>query len=212
MSKQIIIDVWSDVMCPFCYIGDTVLEQALKDFEHKENVQVNYHSYQLMPELGTDPQNLNELLAARYAPEQLAQQNKHIAQRGAELGLEFNFDKAITVNTMTAHRVSHFAAENGQGRKFVRLLFKAYFSDGLNVADPTVLAELAASAGLDAAAARRIAESDDYTDNVREDIARAAQIGFGGVPFFMFNSTYGVSGAQPLEVFKQTLERTWAES
>lgn len=211
MTEKMVIDVWSDVMCPFCYIGDTVLEQAISSFEHKDQIEVRYHSYQLMPELGTEPASLTEILSARYAPEQLAAQNQHIAERGAELGLEFNFDKAITVNTRTAHRLSHYAADHGKGVEFTRMLFKAYFSDGLNVADHQTLADLAAEAGLDRAEALQVVQSEQYGEKVDDDIAAAKQIGFGGVPFFIFNQKYGVSGAQPLEVFTKTLETAWAE-
>lgn len=210
-AEKLVIDVWSDIMCPFCYIGDTVLEQAIEQFEHRDQLEVRYHSYQLMPEIGTDPVDLDDLLGERYSADQRDAQNKHIAMRGEELGLEYNFDKAITVNTMTAHRVSHYASDNGKGKEFMRLLFKAYFTDGLNIADADVLAGLAETVGLDGERAKEVALSNEYETRVTGDIETAKQIGFGGVPFFMFNSTYGVSGAQPLEVFQKTLNTAWQE-
>lgn len=210
-AEKMVIDVWSDIMCPFCYIGDTVLEQAIESFEHRDQLEVRYHSYQLMPELGTEPADLNKILGDRYSPEQRDAQNQHIQAKGSELGIEYNFDRAITVNTHTAHRVSHYASEMGKGQEFMRLLFKAYFTDGKNVADAETLAGLAAEVGLDRDKALEVAAGEAYSENVKADIEQARQIGFGGVPFFMFNSTYGVSGAQPLDVFTKTLNKAWSE-
>lgn len=210
-DRTLTIDIWSDIVCPFCYLGDTLLEQALEDFEHRDQVEIRYHSYELMPELGDEPVNLSELLASRYSPEQMKMQNEHLAARGAELGLEYNFDQAITVNTRTAHRLLKFAEEKGKGHEMVRILFKAYFTDGKHTGDIDALVALAEEAGLDPGQAREVLESQRYADAVTEDIQQARKLGIQGVPFFVLNNKYGVSGAQPREAFAKALETAWSD-
>lgn len=212
-TDQLIIDVWSDVMCPFCYLGDKELANALEQFEHRDSVTIRYHSYQLMPELPADaPVDLDELLAKKrgFSIEQIQGMNDQIAARGAAVGIEYRFDRAVTVNSRTAHRLTHFADEYGKQHGLVMRLFKAYFTDGLNTGDRDTLADLAEEVGLDRNEALGVIDSDAYDDAVTVDIVTASKLGITGVPFFVLNNTYAVSGAQPASSFLQALETAWA--
>lgn len=214
-SDRLVVDVWSDMMCPFCYMGDALLAQALEKFPHKANVEVRYHSFLLMPELSSDvPIDLNETLATKrgVSREQAAAMNAQFAARGREVGLEYRFDRALTVNTRTAHQLSHFAAAHGKQHETIQRLFKAYFTDGLNLADHQTLGDLAAEVGLDRDAALAALASGEFADAVEADLQQAREIGINGVPFFVFAGKYAVSGAQPAEVFLQALDKSWNET
>ena len=214
-STPITVDVWSDVMCPFCWMGDKHLELALGDFEHRDDVKITYHSYQLMPDYPEgQPLPASEAVAKQKGVpvEQFEQMNAGVAARGAEVGLEYNFDTALTVNSRRAHRLSHFAEKAGVQHGVIQNLFKAYFTDGKNVEDSEVLADLAVDAGLDRAEALANLDNEELDQEVQADINRAQQIGVQGVPFFVFNNKYAVSGAQPKEVFTQALETVWNEN
>ncbi|MDP9822135.1 DsbA family oxidoreductase [Nocardioides massiliensis] len=208
----VVVDVWSDVMCPFCYIGDALLAQAAEKFE--QPVEIRYHSYQLMPHLPHgEAADLNELLAREkgMSREQAQSMNAQVSARAASVGLDFHTDQAIATNTRTAHRLTHFAAEHGKQHALVDRLFRAYFSDGLHTGDREVLADLAAEVGLDRDAALAVIDSDAHSDAVDTDIALARQIGISGVPFFVFDGKYAVSGAQPVEAFTQALTTAWQD-
>ncbi|MGO4615869.1 DsbA family protein [Nocardia sp. 2YAB30] len=211
-TDPLVVDVWSDVMCPFCYMGDALLMQAIDRFEHKQSVEIRYHSYQLMPQLPADAIDLNELLVRErgFPREQAEAMNAQVAARGAQLGLEYRFDRAIATNTYTAHRLMHFAADKGRQHEMVQQLFRAYFTDGHHVGDHDVLAELAAEVGLDRNEALEALRSGAFADEVDADIALAQQMGISGVPFFVFAGQYAVSGAQPVEGFLQALNTAWA--
>lgn len=214
-GNRISIDVWSDIMCPFCYIGDTVLEQALSRFEHRANVDIRYHSYQLMPELPADqPVDLARTLSESkgMSIEQANAMNQQVAERGAQVGLNFRFDRAQTINTRQAHELSHFAEQHGRQHELMIRLFQAYFTDGQNVGDVDTLVDLAAEVGLDRDAARAALNSGEYSAAVDADIQEARAMGISGVPFFVFNRKYAVSGAQPEEVFLRALEAVWSEA
>ena len=211
-ADRIVVDVWSDVSCPFCYIGDTVLARAAEDFEHP--VEVRYHSYQLSPELSHEhTQPVNEMLAAHKGMplEHVVEMNRQVSARAADEGLTFDTDAALAINTRTAHRLIHHARAQGKDHEMVIRLFKAYFTDGLNVGDHEVLADLAAEVGLDREAALAVVQSDDHADAVDVDLDLARQIGITGVPFFVLDGKYAVQGAQPVEAFRQALATAWAE-
>lgn len=211
---QLSIDVWSDVVCPFCYMGDTILAKALSEFEHSDAVVVRYHSYQLMPELPADqPVDLVELLSASKGlqPEQVLSMHRQLAARGAELGIDYRFAQTQTINTRAAHRLTHYANAEGEQRALVQRLFLAYFTQGRNIGDYEVLADLADEVGLDRASALAALEADEYAAAVDSDIALAQQLGITGVPFFVFNGRFAVSGAQPVEVFADVLQKAWAQ-
>lgn len=205
------IDIWSDIMCPFCYLGDSMLQEALKEFPNREDVEIRYHSYQLMPELTEEPADLSEILGKRYGAEQMKAQQDHLTERGKEAGITYNFEKQVAVSTRKAHELSHFAAEHGKGHEVMLGLFKAHFSEGINVADVAELVKIAVAAGLDGSAAKAALESGKYASQVDQDIQSARQMGVQGVPFFVFAEKYAVSGAQPKEMFAQALTTAWAE-
>lgn len=208
------IDVWSDFVCPFCYMGEALLEQALKDCDDAEKVSIHYHSYQLMPDLPADSaMNSTEMLVQEkgMAREQAEAANAQITERAATLGLDYQLDKSIATNTRTAHRLTHYAAEHGKQHALVRRLFPAHFTEGLNVGDADTLADLAAEVGLDRDEARAVVVGDDFGAEVDADIAQAKQIGVSGVPFFVFNQRLALSGAQPVEAFHDALRQAAEE-
>jgi predicted DsbA family dithiol-disulfide isomerase len=215
-ADRLVVDVWSDVMCPFCYMGDTLLDQALQKFPHASGVEVKYHSFLLMPHLSENdaPVDTAEMLAAKYGiPLKQAQEmNQQVTERAGQIGLDYHFERAQTVGTRTAHQLSHFAATQGKQHELIQRLFKAYFTDGLNVADHQVLADLAAEVGLDRDAALAALTSGEFADDVEADIQQAHQYGIQGVPFFVFAGKYAISGAQPVEAFVQALDTSWNET
>jgi predicted DsbA family dithiol-disulfide isomerase len=211
-QAHLAIDVWSDIMCPFCYMGDALLTQALERFSHAASVDVRYHSYQLMPDLPVDRATgvVELLVREKGIPRAHAEaMNANVAARGSQIGLDYKFDRAIAVNTRAAHRLTHFARRHGREHALMLRLFRAYFTDGLNLGDFEVLADLAADVGLDRAAALQTLATGAFEDDVAADIAEAHSIGITGVPFFVFGGTHAVSGAQPIEVFVRALDAAW---
>lgn len=207
VDGPIVVDVWSDIMCPFCYMGDTLLMQAAASSGRP--VDVRYHSYQLMPDLPTDSAaNVNEVLASKRGipREQAEAMNAQVTERAAQLGLEYHLDHAQATNTKAAHRLIHFASSEGRGHEMTQRLFRAYFTEGRNLGDYAVLADLAVDAGLDRDRALAALESGAFGDAFDRDVAQAHELGIGGVPFFVFDGRYAVSGAQPVEVFAQALD------
>ncbi len=208
------VEIWSDVMCPFCYIGKRRFEHALAQFPQREEIEVVWKSFQLDPEMPTEAgTNINEYLAERkgWTVQYAEQVNSQVTAMAAEVGLTYDFDKAVVANSFDAHRFSHLAAQHGLGDAAEESLFKAYFTEGKNIADHAVLAELGASIGLDAAEVSATLAGTSYAGEVRQDIAEAAALGARGVPFFVIDRKYAVSGAQPQEVFLQALERSYKE-
>ncbi|MEU8224867.1 DsbA family oxidoreductase [Kribbella sp. NPDC048915] len=214
------IDVWSDVVCPWCYIGKRRLEQALAD--SGDTAEIVWHSFQLDPSsTNDDPRDLATRLGEKYGRgrEWGLQANAHVTEVAAEVGLEYHLDQAKPVNTGDAHRLLHLARElaeagevpaDTQGRLKERLL-KAYFTDGLPVGDHTTLTELATEAGLPEARVREVLAGTQYAEQVAADQAQALAYGANGVPFFVIDEKYGVSGAQPVEVFAEALRRANAD-
>ncbi|TWR26442.1 DsbA family oxidoreductase [Mucilaginibacter pallidiroseus] len=209
------VEIWSDVMCPFCYIGKRRFEAALQTFEHKDAIEVEWKSFQLNPDMVTDPSlNISQYLAdvKGWTLDYAQQMNNHVTQMAAEAGLTYNFDKAVVANSFNAHRFTHLAKQHGLGDAAEEQLFKAYFTDGKNTDDAETLAALGEAIGLKREEVLSMLNSDAYTDAVKYDIAQAQQLGIRGVPFFVMNNKYGVSGAQATEVFTQTLEKAFAET
>lgn len=208
------IQIWSDVMCPFCYIGKRRFEAALQQFTHKEDVEIEWKSFQLNPNLKTDPNtNINQYLAdiKGFTIDHAQQLNNHVTQMAAEAGLTYNFDKAVVANSFNAHRFAHLAKQHGLGNEAEEALFKAYFTDGKNIDDDEVLEELGTALGLDKNEIKQTLASNKFADDVKQDINQAQQLGITGVPFFVMNNKYGVSGAQAVPVFLQTLEKSYSE-
>ncbi|HEK21729.1 DsbA family oxidoreductase [Mucilaginibacter sp.] len=208
------VEIWSDVMCPFCYIGKRRFEAALQQFPHKDKVEVEWKSFQLNPDMQTDPNiSINQYLAdvKGWTLDYARQMNNHVTQMAAEVGLTYNMDKAVVANSFKAHRFTHLAKKHGLGEAAEEALFKAYFTDSRNVDDDDTLIELGVSIGLDAETIKTTLETDAFADEVRYDIAEAQQLGIRGVPFFVMDQKYGVSGAQANEVFSQTLDKAFNE-
>jgi len=213
------IDIWSDIACPWCYLGLTRLEAALARFEHRDEVEVQLHSFQLDPTLPDSyPGTGAEYLAASKGLDTatVEQMFTRVSAAAAPDGLRLGFDTLVVANSRRAHRLLQQAKlSDPSGRTTWKLevaLFEAHFTDGRNIGDPATLVELAAGAGLDADAARVALDSPELDAQVTEDIEAAAQLGIRGVPFFVLAEKYGVSGAQPAEVFDDVLRQVWEES
>ena len=206
------VEIWSDVMCPFCYIGKRNFEAALARFEHRDDVDVTWRSFQLAPGLPRVCEgDVHDYLAAKYGGgrERAKAMNDSMAERAAEIGLTYNFDTAVLGNTFDAHRLVHMARAAGIEEAAVERVFHAYFTDSLAVSDHEVLAALGAEVGLDADAVRAMLASDEYVDTVQAEADEALDLGIQGVPCFVIDRHYGVSGAQPPELILDALERAW---
>ena len=209
------VDIWSDVVCPFCYIGKRRLEEALEGFAHRDEVEVVWHSFQLDPSAQAIPEvSTVDMLAAKYGMtrEQAVASQESLAANAATVGLEFNWQQTKAGNTLHAHRLIHFAATEGRADAMKERLLRAYFTEGEQIGDREVLVRLAAEVGLDEARAREVLVSGLHTDDVRADIAQAQAYGIRGVPFFVIDGKYGISGAQPTPVFAQALDQAWTEA
>jgi predicted DsbA family dithiol-disulfide isomerase len=208
------VEIWSDVMCPFCYIGKRKFEKALEQFHEKNEVEVVWHSFQLDPTLEHQHgKNLYDYVAERKG--QTREWSQHIHRQvigtAREVGLTYNFDKAIVANSFDAHRLIQLAKKHHIGDQAEERIFRAYFTEGKDVADHETLVELGKEIGLDAAVVSAMLQSDEYADEVRNDCEDAAGLGATGVPFFVFNRRYAVAGAQPTEVFSEVLEKSFTE-
>jgi predicted DsbA family dithiol-disulfide isomerase len=208
------VEIWSDVMCPFCYIGKRRFEDALQQFEHKDKVEVEWKSFQLNPNMVTAPStNINQYLADAkgWTLDYAQQMNNHVTEMAAEVGLSYHMDTAVVANSFNAHQFTHLAKKHGLGDAAEEALFKAYFTDGKNVDDADILAELGTAIGLDADEIKQTLAANTYADAVKHDIAEAQYLGIQGVPFFVMNGKYGVSGAQAVPIFSQTIEKAFGE-
>lgn len=217
MADPIRIDVWSDVACPWCYIGKRNLEAGLAaaaEGSDAPEVEVVYHSYELSPDMPTDVEGTElELLSRRKGiPEaQVRQMFEHVTGVAAQAGLRYDFDTVLPANTVKAHELIHFAAANGLQDEMKERLLAAHFTEGRHVGKLDELVVLAAEVGLDAAEAREALESERYLPAVRADQQQAAAYGIQGVPFFVIDGQYGVSGAQPAAAFTQIVTQLWDE-
>jgi predicted DsbA family dithiol-disulfide isomerase len=207
------IDVWSDVVCPWCHIGLANLDVALSRFEHADEVEVVLHSFQLDPEAVSEPAGSHvERLAEKYGrsvSEMLAQQAR-IVSLAADRGLDFRFDSVQRGNTFDAHRLLHLALERGHQRELKDRLGRAYFTDGEPIGDADTLRRTALDVGLDGDEVDAVLAGDAYADAVRADIDTARRLGINGVPFFVADGRLAVSGAQPPEILGQLLDQAWS--
>jgi predicted DsbA family dithiol-disulfide isomerase len=205
------VDIWSDIVCPWCYIGQSRFSRALAGFEHRDEVDVIYRSFQLDPSIPPGQATpILDVLAARYGltAAQAREAEAGVAATAAAEGLEFTADRAMG-NTFDAHRVIHLAREHGLQAPVLRRLYHAYFAEGRPVFEPGDLVGLAAEAGLDPGGAREALEDGCYSDAVRADEDRARGLGITGVPFCVLGGRFAVSGAQPAETFAQALRQAW---
>jgi predicted DsbA family dithiol-disulfide isomerase len=209
------VDIWSDVVCPWCYLGKRRFEAALAQFEHRDDVAVAWHSFELDPNAGPASELPGaERLASKYgmSVEDARQRHAQLEGLAAEEGLEYHLDRTRGGNSFDAHRLHQLAIERALGDAMMERLMRAYFTEGLATGDPEVLMQLAEEAGLDPVEARAVLDSDRYSDAVREDEAVAHRIGIQGVPFFVLGRRFGVSGAQSADIMLQALDKVWDET
>lgn len=203
------IEIWSDVVCPFCYLGKRRLEKALEGFPGRDEVNVTWKSFQLHPGLQAKPGlGLESYLAERkgWSLAQIRANHDRLAKAGAELGLDYRFEKAVIADTFDAHRLLQLAKAEGKEGAMEERLFRAYFTEGKDLGEAKVLAELAGEAGIDPVkAAAMLADKEAFAAAVRSDIEEAGRLGVSGVPFFVFDRRFAVSGAQDAEVFRRAL-------
>ena len=200
-------------MCPFCYIGKRHLEKALESFPGRDSVEITWKSYQLDPTIPMsfeEPVGVYEYLADRkgWSFEQSVQMHERVVEMAASVGLEYNFDKAVVANSLYAHRVIQLAKEKGLDDAIEEIFFRAYFTEGRDLASVAELVALGEEAGLAEADIRAAIASEEYAYRVSQDIQEGVNLGVRGVPFFVFDRKYGISGAEPIQVFIDTLNQT----
>jgi predicted DsbA family dithiol-disulfide isomerase len=208
------VDIWSDIVCPWCYIGNARFSRALADFEHRDEIEVVYRAFELDPSIpGGQATPILDVMAAKYgmSPAQARQAEARVAAMAAAEGLDFTVDRAVG-NTFDAHRIVHLGREHGMQQRLLQRLYGAYFGEGRSVFDQEALVGLAADEGLDPGSARRVLKDGSYGDAVRADEDQAARLGISGVPFCVIDGKYGVSGAQPQETFAQALRDAWGSA
>jgi predicted DsbA family dithiol-disulfide isomerase len=206
------VEIWSDIACPWCYVGKRRFEAALAAFEHRDEVQVTWRSFELDPRAPAAREHDQAThLAAKYGMtrEQALASQQNLAQIAAGDGLEMHFELTRGANTFDAHRITHLAADHGAQDAMTERLFRAHHTEGELVSDHEVLARLAAEAGVPGDEARAVLAGDRYTAEVREDEQLAERIGISGVPFFVVDRAIGISGAQPADVLGELLRRGW---
>jgi predicted DsbA family dithiol-disulfide isomerase len=209
------VEIWSDVVCPWCYVGKRHFEEALSRFPHRDEVSVEWRSFELDP---TSPpvvgMTMSQILQRKYgmSPEQADQANAKMTALASGVGLEYHLDRVQAGNTFDAHRLIHLAASHDLGDAMKERLLAAYFTEGRAIGDRSTLAALAVEVGLDPTEVAQVLEGDEFAADVRNDEARAVALGASGVPFFVIDEAYGVSGAQPVEVLAGALDQAWTAS
>jgi predicted DsbA family dithiol-disulfide isomerase len=209
------IEIWSDIACPFCYIGKKKFETALEQFEGKDEVEVIYRSFELDPNAAVNQtQDAHDMLATKYGMtrEKAQEMNRNVEQQAHAVGLPFDADGMKMTNTHNAHRLAHLANKHGKMGEMTERLYQAYFAESLHVGEASTLTKLAAEIGLDEAEVEGVLASDSYSQEVRSDEQEAAQLGIRGVPYFVIDRKYGISGAQPSETFLQALQKAQEEN
>lgn len=214
-SKRLRVDIFSDIACPWCFIGKRRFEKGVEAFEFSDNVDVFWHAYQLDPTLpdnydGSEAEYLSKMKGMDRA--QVQQMLEHVTAQAAGEGLNYDFENLKPANSFTALRVLEYAKQKGAGNEMKEALLSAHFEKGLNTGDTQTLLEIAETLGLDAKDLATRLDAGAFAEEVNADIAQAQQIGVTGVPFFVIDGKYGVSGAQPAEVFTNVLSEVYAES
>jgi predicted DsbA family dithiol-disulfide isomerase len=215
-TEKMKVEVWSDVMCPFCYIGKRNYETGLQQFADSNDIEIVWKSFQLDPTIPTEAlgnSDVYEYLSTRkgISKEQVVKMHAQVTQMAKDAGLDYKLDKTVMVNSFKAHRLIQLAKEKGLGDAAEERLFYANFTEGKDFGNTAVLIELGKEIGLTEADVNEALTNEKYTQQVNEDIQEARAIGVNGVPFFVFNRKYAVSGAQPPEAFLQTLEKSFSE-
>ena len=211
------VEIWSDIMCPFCYIGKRNFEAALNEFDAKNEIEIEWKSFQLDP---TIPKTFEkkvstyEYLAARKGMpvERSKEMHDNIVETARKVGLTYNFEKAVVANSFDAHKLIQLAKTKGLGDAAEESLFKAYFSNGQDMSDHSTLIRLGKEIGLNEEEITAALVSEEFEAKVNFDVSEGSQLGVTGVPFFVFDRKYAVSGAQPIETFLNALKQSHAES
>jgi len=217
VKQTVKIDIWSDLACPWCYVGKHRLEAALETLAQQEGapeVVVEYHSFQLAPDMPEDfPGSHDEYLSGRYgwSSDQVAASNRQLEQVGEPLGITFDFATNRIANTRKAHELLHLAKQQGRQPEMKERLLRAHFSDGVHIGHGDDLADLAAEVGLDRADVTRALDAGEFAGAVDADIETARRIGVSGVPFFVLDGKYGLSGAQEPQTFLEAIRKVAAE-
>ncbi len=208
------IEIWSDYVCPFCYIGKRRLEEALEQTGLGEKAEVVFKAFELDPNSPAVSDTLiKESLAKKYgmSVEEAKKMTDNVVDQAKSVGLNYNFDVMTPANTFNAHRLAKLAEQEGFDKTVSESLLKAYFIDGEKIGTEDVLLRIAEEAGISRDRAKAVLDSDEFADDVRMDIAEAQQIGVKGVPFFVINRKYAISGAQPAEAFANALRQAAEE-
>jgi predicted DsbA family dithiol-disulfide isomerase len=208
------IDIWSDLVCPWCYIGKRRFERALASFEHADGVEVIHRSFQLDPAAPKGRTiDRREMLMRKYgwSPSQAEEMDARMVRTAADEGLEYHLEGGVTGNTFDAHRLVHLAADHGLQDAAIERFYRAHFTEGRSLFEDDSLVELAADAGLQHDEARAVLDGSAYARGVERDAADARALGISGVPFFVIDGRYGVSGAQSSDVLASALQRAWME-
>lgn len=203
------ITIWSDIRCPFCYIGKRKLENALSQFKHKDNVSIEWKSFELDPNIRTNPDisTMDYFINKGANMDQMSQMLNNVNVMASEIGLEFNFEDAVVANSFNAHKLMHAAKKINKENEASELLFKAHFIEGKNIDDLEVLVAIGELLGFDAKTIKEQIHSKALDKSVADDQMEAREIGVTGVPLFVFNNEHALSGAQPEEVFLEALEK-----
>jgi predicted DsbA family dithiol-disulfide isomerase len=207
------IEIWSDIACPWCFIGKRRFEKALSDFEHREEVDVHWRSFELDPDAPSSYDiSIDELLSKKYGVtmQRAAEMNEHLTRLAALDGLTFHTALMRPGNTFDAHRLTHFAATHGKRDAMTERLMKAYLEEGVQISDRRELSRLAVEVGLDEMKTEEVLSGDAFSNFVRDDERTAHELAINGVPFFVINDRYAISGAQPPTVFLEAMKSAWA--
>ncbi len=209
------VDIWSDLVCPWCYVGKRRFERALERFDHRADVEVVHRSFQLDPSSPPgQPVDRRAMLMQKYgwSDAQADEMDARMTRTAAAEGLAYRLEGGATGNTLDAHRIVHLAAAHGLQDQVVERLFKAHFVEQRSLFEPASLVELGTEAGLSDADIRQVLQGADYKDDVRRDVNEARTLGISGVPFFLVDERLGVSGAQQVDVLLEALTRGWNEA
>ncbi|MFC6713092.1 DsbA family oxidoreductase [Branchiibius cervicis] len=209
------IDIWSDIACPWCFIGKRRFEKALATFAHRDDVEIHWHSYQLDPALPEryDGSEVDYLVASKGMPrENVEQMISMVGAQAAEEGLHYDFDHLVVANSLPGHHLLHLAARRGVADQVKEALLSAHFEKGQDIGDDHVLIAIGEAHGLSASDVREALTDPELTAEIGQDFAQARAYGISGVPFFVLDEKYGVSGAQPPEVFSRALEQAWRDA
>lgn len=209
------IEIWSDFLCPFCYIGKRKLEMALAQLPFIKDPEIVYKSFELNPEASLfNGTKIEVELAAKYGMsiDQARQNNQQIKQVAAEVGLAFDFEAMKPTNSLAAHRLAKYAKTTAFETEFVEALYQAYFEEGQLISDAEILSAIATEVGLEKVAVQEVLADDSrYLEEVRQDENEAYQFGISSVPYFVLDQKYAIQGAQPMEIFIKALTDMWAE-